>query len=161
MANMCGSLFRSAQRFGVEPVLAAEGEWVDGAADFLTQRDDVTFCNGDPVITESVVTLLECNASSEFGSIYFGAFECADTIAATGEHEIIINFEHTDSEFLNAQASTLGPIARAEYIEEVGDTLGTPDGGVMCIGAYELESWNTRSTTEMRAYGGCWIVARH
>jgi len=156
MSNMCESLFRVDENFGFGPGLAEEGEWTDEHTYVLTLRDDVTFWNGDPMTSEDVVVSLERHVDPENGSIYINAFEHVSSIEASGDYEVTVTFSTPDAEFPNSMASAPGIVVQADYIEESGGSLGTPDGGVMCTGPYQLDAWNTGSTIEMSANEGYW-----
>lgn len=109
-ANVCESLFRATEDFGIEPALAAEGDWTDDKTSVITVRDDVKFWNGNPLTSGDVVASLERQVNPEFGSIYFGACECVELIEATGDHEVTVSFGDTDSEFPSTLASKPGLI---------------------------------------------------
>ena len=159
MANMCESLFRIDEDFGFGPGLAEDGEWTDEHTYVLQLRDDVTFWNGDEMTSADVVASLERQANPENGSIYLEAFDNVDSFEATGDYEVTVNFSTPDVEFPNAMASTPGIIVQADFIEQAADQLGTPDGGVMCTGPFELDSWNPGTTIEMSANQNYWDEA--
>jgi len=42
------------------------------------------------------------------------------------------------------------------YAESKGAAYGTPDGGAMCTGAYQLDSWNVGDRITVKRYDGYW-----
>ncbi len=139
--NLCDNLLTLQPDFSVEPGIATSAEFVDPVTFVITLRDDVTFWNGNPVTADDVVYSLQ--QSTNPASQWFGAFalvvpDPAVGIVATGPNEVTVRFVAPDSTFRDALAGQGGAVMEKAFGETVGDALGTPDGGLMCTGPYEL-----------------------
>lgn len=101
-----------------------------------------TFWDGSPVTAEDVVYSLERHRNPELGGFYGASFSRVDTIEATGDRQVTVTLKQADYWLDGELASLPGIIVQKKYAEAKGADYGTPSGGVMCTGAYELDSWS-------------------
>ncbi|MET0861951.1 MAG: ABC transporter substrate-binding protein [Microbacterium sp.] len=139
--NLCDNLLSLQPDFSIEPGIATSAEFVDPVTFVITLRDDVTFWNGNPVTADDVVYSLQ--QSMNPASQWFGAFalvvpDPATGIVATGPNEVTVRFVAPDSTFRDALAGQGSAVMEKAFGEAVGAGVGTPEGGLMCTGPYEL-----------------------
>lgn len=140
--NLCDNLLTLQPDFSIEPGIAASAEFVDPVTFVIELRQDVTFWDGTPLTADDVVYSLQQNTNP--ASQWYGAFalvvpDPAAGIVATGDHEVTVHFVAPDSTFRDALAGQGGAVMQRAFGEATGDALGTPEGGLMCTGPYELE----------------------
>lgn len=160
--NLCDNLLSLQPDFSIEPGIAESAEFVDPVTFVITLRDDVTFWNGNPVTADDVVYSLQ--QSMNPASQWFGAFALVVPdkdagIVATGPHEVTIHFVAPDSTFRDALAGQGSAVMEKAFGEATGDAVGTPGGGLMCTGPYQLDAggWTPGSqivTTANKDYWG-------
>jgi peptide/nickel transport system substrate-binding protein len=49
-----------------------------------------------------------------------------------------------------------GVVAKQSFIEQAGKDFGTPDGGLMCTGPFQLENWSKGESITLTRYDGYW-----
>ncbi|WES65857.1 ABC transporter substrate-binding protein [Microbacter sp. GSS18] len=160
--NLCDNLLTLQPDFSIEPGIATSADFVDPVTFVITLRDDVTFWDGAPVTADDVVFSLRQSMNPM--SQWYGAFALVVPdpeagIVATGPHEVTVNFVAPDSTFRDALAGQGAAVMQKAFGESVGEAVGTPDGGLMCTGPYELEEggWvpgSEISTTANEDYWG-------
>jgi peptide/nickel transport system substrate-binding protein len=139
--NLCDNLLSLQPDFSVEPGIAERAEFVDPLTFVIELRDDVTFWDGSPVTADDVVYSLEQNldpASQWFSAFALVVPEPGAGIVATGPDEVTVHFTAHDSTFRDAIAGQGGAVMQKAFGEATGEALGTPEGGLMCTGPYEL-----------------------
>lgn len=139
--NLCDNLLSLQPDFGVEPGIATSAEFVDPVTFVIELRDDVSFWDGSPVTADDVVYSLQRNldpASQWFGAFALVVPDPAAGIVATGANEVTVHFTAPDSTFRDALAGQGGAVMQKAFGEAAGPALGTPEGGLMCTGPYEL-----------------------
>lgn len=123
---------------------------VDGIAkasrpDDLTLVLDIdpkaTFWDGAEVTAEDVVFSLERHRDPALAGRFADAFTRVDKISATGPKQVTVTFSKPDFWFDSQISSHVGVVLQKAFTEKAGESYGTPDGGVMCTGAYKLKSW--------------------
>jgi len=160
--NLCDNLLSLQPDFSVEPGVAERAEFVDPVTFVITLRDDVTFWDGSPLTADDVVYSLQ--QSTDPASQWYGAFALVDPdpatgIVATGPLEVTVHFVAPDSTFRDALAGQGGAVMQKAFGEAAGPAVGTPDGGLMCTGPFELAEggWKPGSeivTTANKEYWG-------
>lgn len=140
--NLCDNLLSLQPDFSIQPGIAESADYVDPTTFVITLRDDVTFWDGAPVTADDVVYSLRQSMNPM--SQWFGAFalvvpDPTAGIVATGPHEVTVHFVAPDSAFREALAGQGAAVMQKAFGESVGDAVGTPEGGLMCTGPYELE----------------------
>ncbi|WP_157007452.1 ABC transporter substrate-binding protein [Agromyces laixinhei] len=141
--NLCDNLLSLQPDFSIEPGIAESAEFVDPVTFVIELRDDVTFWDGSPVTADDVVYSLQ--QSMNPASQWYGAFalvvpDPAAGIVATGPNQVTVHFVAPDSTFRDALAGQGGAVMQQAFGESTGQAVGTPDGGLMCTGPYELEA---------------------
>ncbi|UOQ91084.1 ABC transporter substrate-binding protein [Agromyces endophyticus] len=159
--NLCDNLLSLQPDFSIEPGIATSAEFVDPVTFVIELRDDVTFWDGSPVTADDVVYSLQQGMNPE--SQWYGAFalvvpDPATGIVATGPNEVTVHFVAPDSAFREALAGQGGAVMQQKFGEAAGDALGTPDGGLMCTGPYELADggWTPGSSITTTANADYW-----
>lgn len=159
--NLCDNLLSLQPDFSIEPGIATSAEFVDPVTFVIELRDDVTFWDGSPVTADDVVYSLQQGMNPE--SQWYGAFalvvpDPAAGIVATGPNEVTVHFVAPDSTFRDALAGQGGAVMQKAYGEANGQAVGTPDGGLMCTGPYELadDGWKPGSEIVTTANPDYW-----
>ncbi|MEF3403787.1 ABC transporter substrate-binding protein [Agromyces sp. CCNWLW203] len=160
--NLCDNLLSIQRDFSIKPGIAESAEFVDPVTFVITLRDDVTFWDGSPVTADDVVYSLQQGTNP--ASQWFSAFalvvpDPSVGIVATGPNEVTVRFVAPDSTFRDALAGQGGAVMQKAFGEAAGETVGTPEGGLMCTGPYKLEpgGWTPGSeivTTANEDYWG-------
>ncbi len=129
-----------------------DGSITSGLAD-LTYPDDttmvftlkpgVTFWDGNPLTPEDVVYSLQRQTDPSLGGFYGATFDRVESIEATGADQVTISLKEPDYWLAGELASTPGWIVEKAYVESKGADFGSPAGGTMCTGSYELDQWKT------------------
>jgi peptide/nickel transport system substrate-binding protein len=107
----------------------------------FTLKPGVTFWDGKSLTPEDVVYSLERNTDASLGGFYGATYSRVSSIEATGPDEVTITLKQPDYWLPGELASTSGWIVEKSYVESTGKDFGTPSGGTMCTGSYELDSW--------------------
>lgn len=157
--NLCDNLLSLQPDFSVEPGIATSTEWVNPVTFVITVREGVTFWDGSPVTAEDVAYSLERNMNP--ASQWYGGFVMIDNVQVTGDLEVTVNFMAPDSTFVDALSGQGGAVMSKAYGEQVGDALGTSDGGLMCSGPYQLAEggWTPGSQIVTTANENYWAGA--
>lgn len=155
VAAMCETLIRQQPDGTTVPGLASDIDSSDPTSLVFTIRDGVTFWDGNPLTPADVVFSLQRQATTTTG--YYGTvFRNVKSIAATGANQVTITLKQPDSQLLGELSSTPGFITEKAYTQSKGAGFGTPTGGTMCTGAFELSSWKPGSALVMSRYDGYW-----
>lgn len=158
VSNMCEGLMRVTPDYSVEPGLAQSMESPDAKTWIYTLRDGVTFWDGKPMTTEDVVFSLRRHLDPDEGS-YWASGSVTGNIAsveATGDNEVTIKLKRPDVTFNNYMVTPVGVVVQKAYRQQKGRSFGTPQGGVMCTGPYQLGSWDKGSKITLQSYDGYW-----
>lgn len=142
IANMCESLLRMTPDLQVEPGLAVSVDKPDDLTQIYTLRTDVTFWDGTPMTAADVAYSLDRQANPDNGSYFSGYYAHVASVQATGPHEVTVRFTQPDALFEQAMATAAGAVSQQAFTEQAGENFGTPQGGVMCTGPFEFDTWN-------------------
>ena len=153
--SVCDSLLTREPDLTLEPNLA-DFEVVSPTEIVYTVRDDVEFWDGTPLTAEDVAWSL--NRMRDPGFVLSFAFINVKSIEVTGPNEVTVLFTAPDELFINA-GSALG-IMQKRYGEQHPDALGTPEGGLMCSGPFELETWEPGSSITLTRNDRYWDADR-
>ena len=154
--NLCESLLRSEPDFAVSPAIAARADWSDDTTFVIDLRDDVTFWDGKPLTADDVVYSLQRTGNPKGPSYYSGAFRNVSSIEKTGSFQVTVTFSQPDSQFRSSLAGPAGAVVERAFADKAGQSFGTSQGGLMCSGPYQLESWKTGDSIGVKAYDGYW-----
>jgi peptide/nickel transport system substrate-binding protein len=108
----------------------------------FTINPKATFWDGHPVTPADVVYSLDRQMNTTLGGFYSTVFSRVKTIAATGADQVTITLSQPDYFLQGELASVAGVIIEKSFATKEGKNYGTPSGGIMCTGAYELKSWS-------------------
>ncbi len=154
--SLCDTLLTRDPDLALKPNLASY-EVVSPTEIVYTIRDDVKFWDGTPLTAEDVAWSLNRMRSSDF--VLSFAFINVKSIDVTGgPDQVTVSFSEPDELFLNS-GPALG-VMEKKYSEEHADAIGTPDGGLMCSGPFELESWSPGSSIKLSRNPDYWNAER-
>lgn len=125
----------------LQPMLASSWEQVDDVTYVYQIRDDVTFSDGTPMTMDDVLFSLERTASDETASYLGWMYDGVASMEQTGDWELTITLSQPDASFQYYVATDAFHIISKAYAEQVGDKLGTPEGGLVGTGPYKFVSW--------------------
>lgn len=144
LGNLCEALLKVTPDSKFVPALAksfkrtAPTKWV------YEIRDGVKFWNGDPLTADDVVASLNRHLDPAVASFYSQPFGAQiASIKKTGPMEVTVTTKVSSILLNEMMATGLGTVAEAKYMKQAGADYGTPKGGVMCTGPYELDSWRS------------------
>jgi peptide/nickel transport system substrate-binding protein len=129
-----------------------DGSITSGLADLSYPNDttmvfdlkpNITFWDGKPLTPEDVVYSLDRNTDPKLGGYYGATFSRVRSIETTGPSQVTIKLKEPDYWLAGELASTPGWIVEKAFVEAAGKDFGSPSGGTMCTGPYELDSWKT------------------
>lgn len=137
---LCESLLRQAPDGSIQPGLATVSTPSPTTMVF-TLKPNVTFWDGHKVTAADVVYSLERNTNPALGGFYPTVFSRVKSIAATGANQVTITLKQADYWLEGELASMPGIILEKSFVQKQGKNYGTPGGGTMCTGAYQLKSF--------------------
>ncbi|MDW5593398.1 ABC transporter substrate-binding protein [Conexibacter stalactiti] len=144
LGNVCESLLVLAPDFTLRPGLATSfsnprpDTWV------YEIRDGVRFWNGKELTADDVVASLRRHLDPAVGSLYTLPWgEQIRSVRRTGPLEVTVTTKFPTIVVNEMMVTSLGSVADPEYVAQRGRSYGTPQGGVMCTGPYELDEWRS------------------
>ena len=137
---MCESLLLQEPSGSIQPGLATVSTPTPTSMVF-TLRPGVTFWDGHAVTPADVVYSLQRQMNPAFGGFYGQVFDRVKSITATGTNQVTISLKQPDYWLEGELSSMPGIIVEKSYAQQQGKNYGTPGGGIMCTGPYELKSW--------------------
>jgi peptide/nickel transport system substrate-binding protein len=155
ISAMCESVLQQQPDGSIGPGLATLTR-PDETTMVLDLRDDVTFWDGSPLTADDVVFSLELQRDPELGGFYGLAYSNVDTIEATGPLQVTLRLTQPDYWLEGELASIGAAVISQAYAATVGEAYGTPDGGAMCTGPYQLENWAVGDRVSVVRYDGYW-----
>ena len=108
----------------------------------FTINQKATFWDGHPVTPADVVYSLDRQMSPSLGGFYSQAFDRVKTIEQTGQDQVTITLNQPDYWLEGELSSMAGVVIEKAYAQREGKNYGTPAGGIMCTGPYQLKSWS-------------------
>jgi peptide/nickel transport system substrate-binding protein len=129
----------------------ADGAIVPGLASLSTPNQKtlvftinpkVTFWDGHPVTPADVVYSLDRQMNPSLGGFYGQVFSRVKTIEQTGQDQVTITLNQPDYWLEGELSSMAGVVIEKAYAQQEGKNYGTPAGGIMCTGPYQLKSWS-------------------
>jgi peptide/nickel transport system substrate-binding protein len=141
---MCESLLLQNANGAIEPGVATLTTPTPKTFVF-TINPKATFWDGHPVTAADVIYSLDRQMNVSLGGFYTGVFSNVTTIAQTGQDQVTINLKAPDYWLEGELSSMAGVVIEESYAEKEGKNYGTPAGGIMCTGAYQLKSWSPSS----------------
>ena len=122
----------------------------------FTVRDGVTFWDGSPLTADDIVFSLQRQMDPNLGGFYGAAFARVASITATAPNEATITLSQPDYFLEGELASTPGIIVSKAFVEAQGAAFATPDGGTMCTGPFQFDSWSVGDRLTVTRYDGYW-----
>ena len=139
---LCDSLLRQAPDQTLGPGIATYTSPSATQYDF-TLNADATFWDGTPVTAQDAVFSLQRAMSPTAGGYYPQVFDRVKSVEATGQKTFTIHLKQPDQWLLGELSATPGEVVQKAYAESKGKAFGTVNGGVMCSGPYQLDTWKT------------------
>lgn len=155
ISNLCDTLFLQPPDNKLVPGLATKYEQVDPETVAITLREDAKFWNGNRVTAEDVVFSIE-RAMNDPASIDQNPKNDIKSVRATGDHSVELVLTRPNYVLKYLLANVDMSIIEKEYAEKAGQAYGTPEGGVMCSGAFEFEEWNAGQSIVMTRNANYW-----
>ena len=137
---MCESLLLQNANGAIEPGVATLTNPTPTAFVFNI-NPKATFWDGHPVTPADVVYSLDRQMNVSLGGFYGQVFDRVKTIAQTGQDQVTITLKQPDYWLEGELSSMPGIIMEKSFATKQGKNYGTPGGGIMCTGPYELKSW--------------------
>ena len=156
VSNVCESLLRIDESFTPGPGLAEKFENPDPLTWVYSIRPDVTFHDGTPLTAEDVAYSLNRHLDDEVGSYWSGFFSNVESIQVTAPLEVTVRLTQPDVLFNQMMAVAGGVVAKQSFVESAGKDFGTPDGGLMCTGPFQLDDWSKGESITLTRYDGYW-----
>ncbi|MEO5662662.1 MAG: ABC transporter substrate-binding protein [Nocardioides sp.] len=151
--NLCEPLVTNDAEYNLTPNLA-EFEQVSPTELRYTLIADAEFWDGTPVTAEDVAYSL--NRAAEPSSFVNFIYANVKSIEATGDREVTVRFSKPDEMFNNEMTTIAGLIVEKDFTEKAADKVGTPGGGLMCSGPFELTSWTSGDSIELTRNDTYW-----
>ncbi|WP_217247307.1 ABC transporter substrate-binding protein [Streptomyces sp. AC602_WCS936] len=155
-ANLCDTLLRMNADFSLGPGLAQKVSWTDDRTLVLDLRSDVRFWDGSPMTPADVIHSLERQRDPGTQALYGNYLSAVTSIKATGPHQVTLRTKSYDQTLRKALATSFGAVNKKAYTEKAGLAYGTPKGGLMCTGPFELGSWKPGSTITLTRNDSYW-----
>jgi len=160
ITSMCESLLRQEPDGSIVAGLAEPFERPDPKTVVITLREGPKFWNGKPVTADDVVFSLKRMQDPATPSFYPATFSRVSSIAKTGDREVTLKLSEPDF-WLDGQLSQMaGVVVEKAFAEKAGKKLGTPQGGIMCSGAYELGKWTPGTALTVKRHDAYWDAAQ-
>jgi peptide/nickel transport system substrate-binding protein len=138
---MCESLLLQNAGGAIEPGLATLTT-PNAKTLVFTINPKATFWDGHPVTPADVVYSLDRQMNPSLGGFYSQVFSRVKSIEATGASQVTVALSQPDAWLEGELASMAGVVIEKSYAQREGKNYGTPSGGIMCTGPYQLKSWS-------------------
>lgn len=155
IALMCETLIKQNPDSSLTDGLATASR-PDDLTLVLDINPKATFWDGKPVTADDVVYSLDRQRDPKLGGMYLGAFDRVKDISATGDQQVTVSFTKPDFWFDGEISARPGVIVEKAFAEKAGKDYGTPQGGIMCSGAYQLDSWVPSTGVVAKANPNYW-----
>ena len=140
----------------LQPMLASSWEQVDDVTYVYQIRDDVTFSDGTAMTMDDVLYSLERTRNPDTASYLGWMFDNVASIEQTGDWELTVTLSQPDATWQYVPGTTACHIISKAHAEEVGDKLGTPEGGLVGTGPYKYVSWQNGASVELTRNENYW-----
>lgn len=157
LGNICEGLLRDNPAGEIEPALASKVEHTAPTKWVYTIRKGVKFWDGEPLTPGDVVYSLQRQIDPNAGSYYYLPFgEQISSVQQTGADQVTVTTKTPNYLVNDLMTSGLGTIVEAKYAKEKGESLGTPEGGEMCTGPFELTNWTPGKSITLTRNDNYW-----
>ncbi len=141
LSNVCDALLRTGPDLKLQPGLASSWTHTTPTTWVFKIRQGVHFWDGSPLTTADVVYSLNRQLNPALGTFYTAWVADIKSVTQTGPEEVTLTTKIPDVIVAQMMASGLGTVIEKRYAEAKGSAYGTPAGGIMCTGPFELKSW--------------------
>jgi peptide/nickel transport system substrate-binding protein len=137
--NLCESLLSMTPEGKLEPGLAELVGEPDPTTYVLKMKSGATFWDGKPVTAEDAVYSLE----QSINPIAPNFFVLSDvkSVEQKGKDEVVVKLHAPNVAMPEYLASAAAIVGEKAVAEAKGKSYGTPQGGIMCSGPFEISSW--------------------
>ncbi|WP_168218603.1 ABC transporter substrate-binding protein [Nocardioides eburneiflavus] len=154
-SNMCETLLQQTPDFEIKPNLAQSYKNIDPLTWVYALREGVTFWDGSPMTAADVAASMNYsleNPTSFQHYLYAGV----DSVTETGPMQVTVKLKKPNYLFNDQLASYAGVVVQKKYLEAHPDDLGTAEGGLMCTGPFQFDSWKRGDSITLSRYDGYW-----
>lgn len=156
VSTMCESLLRQQPDGSLTPGLASEYRFDTPTSLVLKLRTGVRFWDGQPLTPADVVFSLRRNLDPRTGGFYSTVLNRVSAIAVDGPDSVRITLTSPDYWLPGELSSMAGAVIEERYARAQGERYGTPDGGAMCTGPYELAEWTAGKSLKVTVNPDYW-----
>ncbi|HEY1487352.1 MAG TPA: ABC transporter substrate-binding protein [Micromonosporaceae bacterium] len=142
LPNVCTSLLQLGSDYSLQPSIATAWKQTSPTSVVFTIRQGVKFSDGTPLTTDDVVYSLKRNMDPAQASAFADIYSLVKSITATGADQVTVAFTKPNAIFVSAMATLGGSIVSEAYAKAKGASFGTPKGGVLCAGPYQVASYD-------------------
>ncbi|HEY3776241.1 MAG TPA: ABC transporter substrate-binding protein [Solirubrobacteraceae bacterium] len=125
----------------------------------LALHPGVRFWDGSPMTSADVVYSLERQMNPKIAGFYGTVFDRVKSIRARGRLTVEIVLRRADYWLAGELSAMPGVIIEKRYAEAKGQAYGTPSGGAMCTGPFELKRWTPGAEVDVVANHHYWNPA--
>jgi peptide/nickel transport system substrate-binding protein len=143
LSNVCDALLRTGPNLKLQAGLATSWTHPTPTTWVFKIREGVHFWDGTPLTAEDVVYSLNRHLNPALGTFYTAWVADIKSVTQTGTNEVTLTTKVPDVIVSQMMASGLGTVIEKRFAEAKGAAYGTPAGGIMCTGPFELKSWQT------------------
>ena len=140
-SNLCEGLTRITPDLGTENALAEKVENPDDTTYVYTLRSGVTFWDGTPLTADDVAYSLGRQVGPDSATYWSDYFKNVSSVEKTGDNQVTVKLSKPDALFAQGMSSAAGSIVSKAAAEKAGEQFGTPKGGLMCTGPFQLDDW--------------------
>jgi peptide/nickel transport system substrate-binding protein len=159
LANVCDALLRTGPELKLQPGLATSWTHPTPTTWAFKIRQGVHFWDGAPLTVGDVVYSLNRQLNPKLGTFYTAWVADIKSIAQSGPETVTLTTKVPDVIVAQMMASGLGTVIERRYAEAKGSAYGTPAGGIMCTGPFELKSWQSGQQIVLRRNPSYWDAA--
>ena len=141
LSNVCDALLRTGPNLKLQPGLATSWTHPTPTTWVFKIRQGVRFWDGSPLTVGDVVYSLNRQLNPKLGTFYTAWVADIESVTQSGPDEVTLTTKIPDVIVAQMMASGLGTVIEQRYAEAKGAAYGTPAGGIMCTGPFELKSW--------------------
>jgi peptide/nickel transport system substrate-binding protein len=122
----------------------------------LALHPGVHFWDGRLMTSADVVYSLRRQMNPKVAGFYGTVFDRVEAIRARGPLTVEIRLRRPDYWLAGELSAMPGIIIEKRYAEQKGQSYGTPSGGVMCTGPFELKKWTPGAEVDVVANRHYW-----
>jgi peptide/nickel transport system substrate-binding protein len=156
LSNVCDALLRTGPNLKLQAGLASSWTHPTPTTWVFKIREGVHFWDGTPLTAEDVVYSLNRHLNPALGTFYTAWVADIKSVTQTGTDEVTLTTKIPDVIVSQMMASGLGTVIEKKFAEAKGSTYGTPSGGIMCSGPFELKSWQSGQQITLTRNPGYW-----